>query len=890
MPLMMGEKQREIIGFIPFIALVLLIGLVFFTGSSETFYNEPLLVFVFQFIFVFAVSILVTIVSARAYLLSGSHNILLMGLASLMSGVLLIIAQWGVTPSLGSTLTTNEATTIGNVGILLASILILLSAILLWTGKIRFEPALSRAFILGISLFGALVLIVAVFIMASSGLFPVFFISGVGSTTLRWEVLTISGTFLTISCLLFGWKYLKTRSSILYWYSLGIALFTISLIGIVFTVRIGDAINWCGRIGLYLTGSYFLLAVISRGNRLEKETGLSERWAEAFSSPQQIAALFANMTNGFVYGKIVTDNEGRPIDVIYLYMNRAYEKYMGGKRERVLGRRATEAFPELKNAPPDWFVPYGNAALKGESTNFERLWPVTNRWYNIIIYSPQKGYFAAIMEDINERKRAEEALKQSEERANDLIKYAPTGIYELDYRIPKFTKVNEAMCQILGYSEEELLAIDPSEIMDEETRKLFSERIKKILSGEKVEEHAEFVIIAKDGRKIFANLNVKMIYEDGKPVRAFVIANDITARKEMEEALKEGEERFRTLADNVSQLEWIADPTGFIVWYNKKWYDYTGTTPEQMEGWGWQSVHDPEVLPKVLEQWKSSIATGQPFDMVFPLLGADGVFRPFLTRVLPVKDEHGKVIRWFGTNTDLTEELEMRKSLERSNAELQQFAYVASHDLQEPLRMVINYLSLLERKNKDKLDPKSLEYVNFAVEGGERMRQLVDNLLEYSRIETRGKGFALVDMQAVITKTLTLLKVPIEESGAVISVEPLPCIMADESQMIQVMQNLIGNSLKFHGLEPPKINISASKGADAWTFGVEDNGIGLNMIYAEKIFQMFQRLHSRAEYPGTGVGLAIAKKIIDRHGGRIWVESEEGKGATFFFTIPILSS
>ena len=228
-----------------------------------------------------------------------------------------------------------------------------------------------------------------------------------------------------------------------------------------------------------------------------------------------------------------------------------------------------------------------------------------------------------------------------------------------------------------------------------------------------------------------------------------------------EEALKDSEERFRTLADNVPQLEWMADETGFIFWYNKQWYDYTGTTPEQMEGWGWQSVHDPEELPKVLEQWKGSLATGQPFDMVFPLRGADGIFHPFLTRILPVKDDNGKVVHWFGTNTDITEELEMRRSLERSNAELQQFAYLASHDLQEPLRMVISYLALLDRKYKTELDFQAKEYIDHAVNGGTRMRQLIDDLLEVFTNRVEGQNPTLVTSRhgrrAALRQSLRLL-------------------------------------------------------------------------------------------------------------------------------------
>jgi light-regulated signal transduction histidine kinase (bacteriophytochrome) len=272
--------------------------------------------------------------------------------------------------------------------------------------------------------------------------------------------------------------------------------------------------------------------------------------------------------------------------------------------------------------------------------------------------------------------------------------------------------------------------------------------------------------------------------------------------------------------------------------------------------------------------------------MVFPLRGADGVFRPFLTRVLPVKDDHGKVVRWFGTNTDITEEQEMRRSLERSNAELQHFAYVSSHDLQEPLRMVVSYLTLLERKYRDNLDPMALEYIKNAMDGGARMRQLIDDLLEYSRLDSRVKEFTPVSMNQVVEYAIKVLQPQIVENKVDIYVEPLPSINADGIQMMQLVQNLIGNAIKFHGMARPMVHISAKPLGKEWVFSVKDNGIGLNMKYSDKIFQMFQRLHTKDNYPGTGVGLAIVKKIVERHGGRIWVESEEGNGAAFYFTIP----
>ncbi len=223
--------------------------------------------------------------------------------------------------------------------------------------------------------------------------------------------------------------------------------------------------------------------------------------------------------------------------------------------------------------------------------------------------------------------------------------------------------------------------------------------------------------------------------------------------------------------------------------------------------------------------------------------------------------------------------------LERSNSELQQFAYVASHDLQEPLRMVSNYVKLLERRYKKKLDSDADEFIAYAADGAKRMQTLINDLLQYSRVGSRGKPFAPTDCESVLDQVLAILQVAIAGSGAQIIRSPLPTVLADQTQLAQLFQNLIDNALKFKGDETPLIHISASQDRDHWLFSVRDNGIGIDPQYYDRIFVIFQRLHGREEYPGTGIGLAICKKIVERHGGQIWLESNGDRGATFFFTL-----
>ena len=229
---------------------------------------------------------------------------------------------------------------------------------------------------------------------------------------------------------------------------------------------------------------------------------------------------------------------------------------------------------------------------------------------------------------------------------------------------------------------------------------------------------------------------------------------------------------------------------------------------------------------------------------------------------------------------------ERAKDLARSNSELQQFAYVASHDLQEPLRMVASFTQLLAKRYKDQLDDDARDFINYAVDGATRMQTLISDLLNYSRVGTQGKPLALTDLDALLKRVLESIQFAIEESGAVISSEPLPPVMADPQQLGQLFQNLLTNAIKFHGEQPPRIQILSERKEGEWKISVRDNGIGISQEHADRIFVIFQRLHTKTEYPGTGIGLAICKKIVERHGGRIWIEPSPGGGTTFCFTIP----
>ncbi|MGB9200437.1 sensor histidine kinase, partial [Methanobacterium sp.] len=257
-------------------------------------------------------------------------------------------------------------------------------------------------------------------------------------------------------------------------------------------------------------------------------------------------------------------------------------------------------------------------------------------------------------------------------------------------------------------------------------------------------------------------------------------------------------------------------------------------------------------------------------------------------------NEKGEMTGVLSSVRDISErkhnEKELKETMDRlirSNKELERFAYVSSHDLQEPLRMVTLFSQLLEKRYKDKLDKDANEFIEYIVEGSQRMKQLIDDLLEYSRVDSQAKEFENVNLENVLDNVLTNLSISIVEYNVTISHDPLPVVNGDKNQLMQVFQNLVINAIKFHGQNTPEINIHVQKKENEWIFAVEDNGIGIDVKHQKQIFEVFKRLqHNRDEYPGSGIGLSITQKIIIHHGGRIWVESELGKGSTFYFTIP----
>lgn len=381
--------------------------------------------------------------------------------------------------------------------------------------------------------------------------------------------------------------------------------------------------------------------------------------------------------------------------------------------------------------------------------------------------------------------------------------------------------------------------------------------------------------------------------------QAFAVAR--TARDHLEAeveerttALRGSEERYRTLVSSMDDGVFVASEERFV-FANVAMARMLGYELDQFTGLQFPDVIDPEFLATWVERYRQRVAEG-PEPLQFyevRLLRRDGTAVWVELRANRVLFDGRRSV--LGIVRDITERkeaeralLERSEDLARSNADLEQFAYVASHDLQEPLRAVAGSVQLLQRRYRDQLDQAALEYIGHAVDGSVRMQQLIDDLLAFSRVGTRGETLAPASAGQALDRALHNLSVAIQESGAVVTQGPLPTLPADAAQLSSLFQNLISNAIKFRGPRPPRIHVGATREGDVWTFTVSDNGIGIESRYFARIFGVFQRLHTRREYAGTGIGLAICRKIVERHGGRIWLDSVPGSGTTFSFTLPAL--
>jgi PAS domain S-box-containing protein len=648
-------------------------------------------------------------------------------------------------------------------------------------------------------------------------------------------------------------------------------------------------------------GSRFLASIVFTALRdsAGKLRGFSE-FSHDLSESKESGAKYRALLEAAPDAMVVVDQGGKII-----LLNVQAEKTFGYSRDELVGQQVKNIIPEgfAERLIADGTRSAAEALAQQIGTGIELIgrrkdgseFPIE------IMLSPLENaegiLVTAAIRDISARKRAEEALRRSEESYRLIVSNAKDyAMFMLD-TTGSVATWNAGAERMKGFNADEIIGQNFSRFYTAEDKR----DGKPAFGLEQATTHQRYEDegwrVRKDGSRYFADVVITALRDQTGRLRGFgKIIRDITERKLGESKLLMLAERL-SLATEIAKLGvWDWDVGSDTLAWDATMFEIYGFTPvagplpyEQ-----WSTAVSPEDLPAAEATLRRVILEKTLGSAEFRITRTDGAARNVAAIERVVLDAQGKVVRVIGINMDITERkkaeqhlVKMVAELKRSNDELQQFAYAASHDLQEPLRMVASYTQLLAKRYHGRLDSDADEFIAFAVDGCNRMQGLIRDLLAYSRAGTNGKAFCEVSAEGALQQALTNLRITIKQSCAVVSHDSLPAIKTDETQLTQVFQNLIGNAIKYRGAEAPRVHVSASNNAgNEWIFSVRDNGLGIAPQYFERIFVLFQRLHGQNEFEGTGIGLAICKKVLERLGGRIWVESQPAKGSTFYFALP----
>ena len=614
----------------------------------------------------------------------------------------------------------------------------------------------------------------------------------------------------------------------------------------------------------------------------------------------QLEARYRGLLEAAPDAMVVVNRKGEIV-----LLNVQAEKRFGYRRDELLGQKVTNIIPEgfAERLIADDTRTAAEALAQQIGTGLElngrrkdgSEFPIE------IMLSPLESsegiLVTAAIRDITVRKKAERHLAQMEGRYRGLLEAAPDAMVVVNPS-GEIVLVNLQAERQFGYRRDELIGQKVTNIIPEG----FAERL--IADGTRTAAEALVQQIGtglelsgrrKDGSEFPIEIMLSPL-ESSEGILVTAAIRDITERMRVEDALRRDEERFRLIVSNVKDYAHIMlDTEGLVVSWNEGAERIKGFRAEEIIGQHFSRFYPAEDLRDGRPAFELEQASKYGrFEGEGWRVRKDG--SRFLANVVitALRDDRGR-LRGFGKITrDISAQRESEQNLmksmrelKRSNDELEQFAYVASHDLQEPLRMVASYTQLLAQRYKGRLDSDADEFIAFAVDGCTRMQRLIQDLLSYSRAGTNIGTLKEISADKALEEALMNLRLSIKESAAVVTHDPLPAIISDDAQLVQLFQNLISNAIKYRGADAPHIHISAAENdSNEWIFSVRDNGLGIDPQYFERIFVLFQRLHGQKEYEGTGIGLAMCKKIVHRLGGRIWVESQASKGSTFYFALP----
>jgi len=574
----------------------------------------------------------------------------------------------------------------------------------------------------------------------------------------------------------------------------------------------------------------------------------------------------------------------------FKYVNKEVLSRLNLKYEEVIGKTIWDIYPGMRGTLFE--TNYRKAFEEQKPVRFIDQSPVDKQWFDISVYPSEDG-ITVYGKNITQRIKAQEALKESEEKFSTVFNLTTDALVISKVEDGTIIDVNSAFLELFGWEKDEVIG-KTSQSLD-----MFADKSDRNKTIEQLKENGkidkmEIKIKRRSGEERYVLLSVKMFPLLGKQTMLTTI-EDITEIKQIEIALRESEEKLLDAQKIARFGNYTVDMlnNNKITWSEEMYdlWEVDRNNPPLFEEL-WNKIHPDDreyVRSAILQETKNREVVETEFRLILP----GNRIKHILLITRGILDENGNLIKRQGVEMDITDRKDAAlklyntmQELERSNKELEQFAYVASHDLQEPMRMVSSFTKLMERQLKDKIDEKSKDYMHFIFDGVKRMQTLIQDLLTYSRVTTKAEPFVSCDLNSIIDDVLTDLQVAIKETNAEIKIENLPEVNVDPTQMKQLFQNLLSNAIKFHNTRKPVIKIDVKRKNKEWIISVKDNGIGIDQQNHDKIFEIFQRLHERDKYPGTGIGLAICKKIVERHSGKIWVQSEEGKGTTFYFTLP----
>lgn len=580
----------------------------------------------------------------------------------------------------------------------------------------------------------------------------------------------------------------------------------------------------------------------------------------------------------------------------FTFANAAYVELMNGRQ--LVGKTLEEAIPEIKGQSfilllqqvYDTGIPF-HATEIAATALFDGSIEQSTRYFNLS-YTPIKDHNGNIMGilasgyDVT----TEVLLKHENEKhivnqeAYSLFMQAPVGFSLLLGDDHKVELVNAMALRFTGRGEESI-GKPVVEVMPEIEKQGYIKLLDRVKrDGESFNLKESAVRLVKDGveKMIYLDIFFHPFYQDKKIAGVLALFMNVSERVAIKRNVEEMRERFETMANNIPNLAWIANSDGEVFWYNNRWYQYTGTSPEEVEGWAWQSVHDPKNLPAVMENWKQSVTTGEPFEMIFSLRGANKIYRPFLTRIVPIRDNHGKIIRWLGTSTDITKQKELEKMKD-------DFMSIASHELKTPLTTIKAYGQLAEDMLRERGDKKTLETIRRMGKQVTKLNLLIDDLLDVTKIQ-KGKLIykeEFFDLNELLVEVIDDMQRTTSSHKIEYNLDTTSEIFGDRNKIGQVINNLISNSIKYSP-NANAINISTYIEQEGVKLAVEDFGIGIMTKNFKKIFAQFYRVsgENQLTFSGMGIGLFICREIVTRHGGKIWLRSKIKSGSTFYIWLP----